>query len=199
VLFSGLTLRLASGTLLRVSGPNGSGKTSLLRVLCGLLQPTRGAVRWRGSNIRVLKEDYWRDLAYVGHLNGVKDDLSAIENLQVSTAIAGMAVTRRQAHAALSDVGLAGCEDLVARFLSQGQRRRIALARLFLSSHVPLWILDEPFTALDNRGVGVLSECISGHLAAGNLVILTTHQDVRIAVGQTATVALGDGADSSLW
>jgi heme exporter protein A len=193
VLFRGLALHVEPGTLLRVAGANGTGKTSLLRLLCGLLQPTAGEVRWRGEGIRSLKEDYWRHLAYVGHLNGVKDDLTALENLLVATAIAGLEPGAEASRAALDAVGLSGFEDSLARFLSQGQRRRVALARLFVSGSVPLWILDEPFTALDARGVETLSACVARHLAAGNAVVLTTHQEVPIAAARAEVLDLGRG------
>jgi len=191
VLFSGLALRVEPGTLLRVAGANGTGKTSLLRMLCGLLQPTHGEIRWRGAAIRALREEYWSALAYVGHLNGVKDDLTAAENLRASTGIAGLGVAEAAVRGALEAVGLAGFEDSLARFLSQGQRRRIALARLFLSAAVPLWILDEPFTALDARGVASLGALLARHLAGGNIVVFTTHQEVPIDAARTATVDLG--------
>jgi heme exporter protein A len=195
VLFTGMRLRVEPGTLLRVAGPNGTGKTSLLRMLCGLLQPTHGDIRWRGTGIRKLKEEYWSALAYVGHLNGVKDDLTAAENVRASAGIAGLAADDAAVRSALDSVGLAGFEDSLARFLSQGQRRRIALARLFLSAAVPLWILDEPFTALDARGIASLSALIARHLAGGNTVVFTTHQEVPIDAARAATVELGrDGS-----
>jgi heme exporter protein A len=193
VLFSGLAMRIEPGTLLRVAGPNGTGKTSLLRMLCGLLQPTQGEIRWRGESIRSLREEYWRELAYVGHLNGVKDDLTAAENLRASAGIAALDADEAAVRAALDAVGLAGFEDSLARFLSQGQKRRIALARLFLSGGVPLWILDEPFTALDARGVASLSALVAKHLGGGNIVVLTTHQEVPIDAARVETIELGQG------
>jgi heme exporter protein A len=180
LLFTGLALRVAPGVCLHVAGENGSGKTSLLRILCGLMAPSAGEVRWQGEDIRRLREAYWEKLAYVGHLNGVKDDLSAAENVHVSAAIAGWPADSATVRSALAAFGLAGFEDRPARALSQGQRRRIALARLHCASACQLWILDEPFTALDTRGIAALSELIGAHLARQGSVVLTTHQDVTL-------------------
>lgn len=175
-----MNLRLEAGTLVRVAGPNGTGKTSLLRILCGLLDPTQGEVHWNGRSIRRLREEYWQNLAYVGHLNGVKDDLTVRENLRFSLELAGRPARASECEQALAAFGLAGFEDTAARFLSQGQRRRIALARLQLSAATPLWILDEPFSALDPRGVDTLAELVAQHLARGQIAVLTTHQEVAI-------------------
>jgi heme exporter protein A len=194
LLFAGLNFCAESGTLLRIAGPNGTGKTSLLRIMCGLLEPTAGEIRWKGGNIRKLREDYWKDLIYIGHLNGVKDDLTVRENLRVSVRVAGRAATEAQLSQAIDAVGLAGFEDSMARFLSQGQRRRVALARLYVSESVPLWILDEPFTALDVRGVANLSALIARHIEGGNTVVLTTHQEVPVDAARRKRVDLGSPA-----
>ncbi|MEP6608127.1 MAG: cytochrome c biogenesis heme-transporting ATPase CcmA [Burkholderiaceae bacterium] len=193
-LFAGLGFAVAPGSLLRVSGANGSGKTSLLRILCGLLEPTSGEVRWHRRNIRRAREEYLKDLVYVGHLNGVKDELTVRENVLISQAIAGRDVTDATLRNSLEAVGIAQIEHTMARFLSQGQRRRIALARLFATPDAPLWILDEPFTALDVRGVAALSNLISSHVGHGNTVVLVTHQDVAIDVPQQQHVELSGSA-----
>ncbi len=180
LLFSGLDVAVQAGHCLHVAGENGAGKTSLLRMLCGLLAPTQGEVRWEGKDIRRLREDYWQVLAYVGHLNGVKDDLTALENVRFAAALGGHPAADDVVRDALAAVGLAGFAAAQARFLSQGQRRRIALARLFLAREARLWILDEPFTALDVRGVAALSTLIGEQLDRGGIVVLTTHQEVPL-------------------
>ncbi len=180
LLFAALSFRVEPGTCLHVVGENGAGKTSLLRIVCGLLAPTAGEVRWRGTPTRRLREAFWGELAYVGHLNGVKDDLTAAENVRFAAAIAGRACGQEDARAALRALGLAGFEDRPARTLSQGQRRRVALARLQSAAAATLWVLDEPYTALDARGAAVLNALIGGHLARGGIVMLTTHQPVDL-------------------
>jgi heme exporter protein A len=181
-LFAAISFTLERSTLLRVGGANGSGKTSLLRIICGLMLPAHGEVRWEGENIRTLREEYWRNLVYVGHLNALKDDLTAVENLAMGAALAGQTADRERAYGALDAFGLAHCAQLPARVLSQGQRRRVALARLVMSQNAPLWVLDEPFTALDARAVQFMQGLVSGHVASGGAAILTTHQDVPIDV-----------------
>ncbi|HZA94785.1 MAG TPA: cytochrome c biogenesis heme-transporting ATPase CcmA [Burkholderiaceae bacterium] len=193
-LFAGLEFSVTAGSLLRVAGPNGMGKTSLLRILCALLEPVAGEVRWHGRNIRSQREEYWKDLVYVGHLNGVKEDLTVFENLKVAQAVAGRNVDHTVLHRALDSVGLGPFEHALARRLSQGQRRRVALARLFATTTAPLWILDEPFIALDQRGVASLSERIASHIVNGNMVVLVTHQDVAIDVPRQQHIELTSSA-----
>ena len=189
-LFSDLSFSLNNGELLRVAGTNGSGKTSLLRILCGLLSPAHGEVRWRGGNIRSLREEYWREIVYLGHSSAIKDELTAAENLVVACTLAGIKVGRDQAMAALHCFGLGDCAELPAKVLSQGQRRRVSLARLILSEKLPLWILDEPFTALDAAAVDYMQTLIAEHIARGATVVLTTHQEARIAAVVMITIDL---------
>ena len=190
-LFSGLDFALDAGTLLHVRGRNGSGKTTLLRTHCGLFTPEAGEIRWRGQPTRELGEEFQRDLLYFGHLNGIKGDLTGIENLTIAATLDGDRVDQTAIWEALKQIGLAGFEDLPTRMLSQGQKKRVALARLILS-RAPLWILDEPFTALDTGAVALLQRLIADHIAAGGLAVLTTHQEVPLTSGQIRRLDLGD-------
>jgi len=193
-LFTGLGFSIADGRLLRVAGANGSGKTSLLRILCGLLTPSQGEVLWRARPISSIRDEYHRELAYIGHLNGLKDDMTPHENLAVASTLAGGASEPAARLNALDNFGVAQCADLPVRHLSQGQRRRVALARLAMPVAARIWILDEPFTALDTNAVARLGHLIAGHVAGGGIVILTTHQEVAIAAVDTVVVNLDQQA-----
>lgn len=188
-LFSGLSFTLSAGELLQVQGENGRGKTTLLRTLCGFAQPFAGEIRWQGVNITELEEAYCADIIYLGHLNAIKDELSALENLRISCALSGCEVDDATAIATLRRMGLRGRETFPVRVLSQGQRRRVALARLLLST-ATLWILDEPLTALDVDAVGLMQEMIGEHLVKQGMVIFTTHQVLEVAGVETRRLML---------
>ena len=189
-LFQDLSFSQAAGELLYVHGPNGSGKTTLLRTLCGLALPEAGEIRWRGENIRRLGEDYHREMAYVGHLNGVKDELTAFENLRVMAQLAGVDDWDERAMAALQRLELRACAELPGKVLSQGQKRRVALARLLLAPRT-LWIMDEPFNALDVKAVATIQDILIEHLDNGGMAILTTHQEVEITADRARHIRLG--------
>ena len=175
-LFGPLSFSLQAGEALRIEGANGSGKTSLLRIVAGLLAPAQGKVLWKGQDAAGLREEYSKELVYLGHAAAVKDELTAAENLSIACRLAGDAATEDSVQEALERFGLAG-KDVPVKKLSQGQRRRAALARLALSGTRPLWLLDEPFSALDAAAVSILNGLIQDHSARGGAVVFTTHQD----------------------
>ncbi len=177
-LFEKLSFSVQPGELLYVQGANGSGKTTLLRTLCGLSQPADGEVRWQGTPIGQLADDYRSQLCYIGHANGIQGDLSAAENLRFGTCVGG-ADSHADIAAALERVGLTKAARLPAKFLSQGQKRRLALARLLVVTK-PLWILDEPLTALDVHFGAIMNERLTAHVAAGGLVVITSHQELAV-------------------
>ncbi len=177
-LFEKLSFSVQPGELLYVQGANGSGKTTLLRTLCGLSQPADGEVRWQGTPISQLADDYRSQLCYIGHANGIQGDLSAAENLRFGTCVGG-ADSHADIAAALERVGLTKAARLPAKFLSQGQKRRLALARLLVTTK-PLWILDEPLTALDVHFGAIMNERLTAHVAAGGLVVITSHQELAV-------------------
>ena len=189
-LFSGLSVEVEPGQLLRVRGANGAGKTSLLRMLCGLLLPSNGQVLWRGRPLAAEREKFGEDLVYVGHAAALKDELSPIENLLDACALGGHAPTTLAAMAALQGAGLRGHERTPARRLSQGQRRRSALARLAVNHKASLWILDEPFNALDTAANAWLTGLIEAHLMGNGIVVLTSHQDMPIAAANQLDLTL---------
>ncbi|HRH80695.1 MAG TPA: cytochrome c biogenesis heme-transporting ATPase CcmA [Thiobacillaceae bacterium] len=178
-LFTGMNFTLGEGELLLVQGGNGQGKTSLLRLLTGLARPEEGEVRWRGQPIQRQREQYHAEMVYLGHANGIKDDLNPVENLRFADGLQGRKFDADQAVATLERLGLARCLDLPCRVLSFGQRRRVALAALLLAG-VTLWILDEPLTGLDVHAVALMEGLLREHLNAGGMVVATTHQALKL-------------------
>ena len=188
-LFKDVNFTLEAGGLMKVGGPNGSGKTSLLRMLCGISEPAHGEIRWFDESIRALGGEYYGAMTYLGHLSGAKDDLTAIENLRISSALAGVEVTETEARAALKRIGLGGREILPVKVLSQGQKKRVALARL-LVCNTTLWILDEPLSALDVSAIKLIKELLEQHLSQGGMVVMTTHQEIDIVAVDTQELLL---------
>jgi heme exporter protein A len=186
-LFSDLGFALQAGGLLRVRGANGSGKTTLLRTLAGLTRPASGEVRWRGNAIG---DEYRSEMLFLGHAAAVKDELTVLENLDFASRISGLDLSEADRRNALESLGIARLANLPARYLSQGQRKRAALARLPLSSGVALWLLDEPFAALDDEAIARVSALCAAHLAAGGMLVLTSHQDVAIAAPDARSIEL---------
>ena len=176
-LYEGLCFEAEPGAVLRLAGPNGAGKTTLMRIVAGLLTPTEGKIFWGGRDTKELGGDFRADLLYIGHLNGVKEELTCLENLRTNATLFGREASREACLDALKQVGLRGFEEEPVRFLSQGQHRRASLSRLYLSEDIPLWILDEPFTALDVKGVASLCRLIERHAASGGITLMTTHQE----------------------
>ncbi len=181
LLFEKLNFKCSNGTVLYLQGANGTGKTTLLRTICGLSKPHAGVIKWCGENINALAEDFHQHVLYIGHLPGIKEDLTALENLQFSLALSGSNVMEDKATAVLKMLGLAHGLNLPTRMLSQGQKRRVALARLWLQD-LPLWILDEPFTALDTSATDLLKQKIEAFAHDGGIVVMTTHQEVTLHV-----------------
>jgi heme exporter protein A len=175
VLFEGLAFELGPGQVLLLEGKNGSGKTSLLRILCGFREPDSGQVLWCGDAINDSR--YYTDMAYIGHLDGVKKELTVFENLKISLALG------RSGHysiqQALAKVHLSGYDDALVQALSAGQKRRLSLARLLITQNI-VWILDEPFTSLDKQGIALIETLMTEHCANGGMIILTSHHDIEL-------------------
>jgi heme exporter protein A len=175
ILFENLDFKIPAGQVLLLEGKNGSGKTSLLRILCGFREPDDGEVRWCGEAID--DSQYYADMAYVGHLDGVKKELTVLENLKVSLALGcpGFYPILQ----ALTRVHLADYEDALVQTLSAGQKRRLSLARLLITRNV-LWILDEPFTSLDKQGIVLIEKLMTEHCTNGGMIVLTSHHDINL-------------------
>lgn len=175
LLFEQLTFGLTAGQILLLEGKNGSGKTSLLRILCGFREPDAGEIYWCGDAAK--DSQFYAQMAYVGHLDGVKKELTVLENLKIALALSSPG--RYTIHEALSKVQLAGYDDVLVQALSAGQKRRLSLARLLITENV-LWILDEPFTSLDKQGITLIETLMAEHCANGGMIVLTSHHDITL-------------------
>jgi heme exporter protein A len=174
----GVSLRLDAGELVHVRGPNGTGKTTLLRVASGLLRPEQGKVTWDGRAIMDTRSEYQRELAFASHEPALKSDLTGVENLRFTVGLKRR-VTDAELRAALERAGVAACADLPARVLSAGQRRRVTMARV-VAMRASLWLLDEPFTNLDAAGGQLLTQIIDEHLTAGGSALVVAHSALTL-------------------
>ena len=182
-LFSDLSFALGAGGLLHVRGANGSGKTSLLRILAGLTRAAAGTVQWRG---KAPEADFGREMLFLGHAPALKDELTVFENFAFACHLSLL----KEEKDALEKLGIGRLPDLPARVLSQGQKKRVGLARLAVAGSMPLWLLDEPFSALDDEAIAAVRGLIEAHLAAGGMTVLTSHQDVPIAARDAREIRL---------
>ena len=188
-LFSGLNFELRQGELMQIDGANGSGKTTLLRTVCGLLPADEGNVYWCDRPIQRNRHDYLSHLTFVGHKQGIKDELTAEENLEIDQILATKP-SHLQAPEALGRLGVGECRDQLCRQLSAGQRQRVALARL-LVSNTYFWVLDEPLTALDQDAQQTVRDLVSQHIDGGGMVLLTSHQRLDWGDRPYRTIRLG--------
>lgn len=189
-LFKGIDCSLSDGAWLYVAGANGVGKTSLLRMVCGLAPIDSGDILWKNESIKSRSDTYQRDLRFLGHLNALQDSMTVAENLDFTCALSGSAPSTKERKEVLHRFGLKGRENQLARYLSQGQKRRVALSRLALSP-AKLWVLDEPFVAMDESGVKLLADLIADHLRQGGMAVLTSHQTVPIGDIPAQVLELG--------
>jgi len=192
-LFRDFDFSLQAGTLLQIIGANGSGKTTLLKVLTGLMEASAGEVHWKGKNIRAALPEYHRELCYIGHSLGFKLELNSFENLAFTKVLneSDHSLTIEQA---LSHVGLAAVAGRTAKYLSAGQKRRLALARLLITP-ATLWLLDEPFSALDDGGRQMVEKMLAEHIAGGGMAVVTTHQEMNVRPVQTCRLEIANPAD----
>ncbi len=178
ILFQDISFKLQSGDLLQVDGVNGSGKSSLIRILAGLMQPSAGEISWRGRNISECRYQYQKEMSYIGHLNGVKNTLTADENLEIMKALSGSPQSIPLSEV-LAKLELGGMDGITLNRLSAGQKRRVGLARLLVTNS-KIWLLDEPFTSLDSSGKSVIEQLIVEHSLQGGITVFSTHQPVEI-------------------
>jgi heme exporter protein A len=178
ILFQDINFRLNAGDILQIDGVNGSGKTSMIRIMAGLIKPTAGEVYWRGTAISDCRYEYQREISYIGHLNGIKEGLTSLENMRVARDLASNNDAIHFSNL-LERMGLAGMDEVYVNAMSAGQRRRLALTRLLIDRK-KLWLLDEPFTSLDAEGKATIEQMIIEHSNAGGIIIFATHQPLEI-------------------
>lgn len=188
-LFTGLALGVRPGHVLQIEGPNGSGKTTLLRILCGLTEADSGAVYWQGESLSAVRSEFYGSMVYVGHQPGIKHGLTPRENLQLALRLSG-GTPRTTIDAALERLGLGGYQDLPCRGLSAGQQRRVTLARLLLVE-ARLWVMDEPFTAMDRAGRALIEGLMRAHVASDGAVLVTTHHALDLGDSRVTHLDLG--------
>ena len=186
--FNSLDFSVGSGQLLQIEGGNGTGKTTLLKILCGLIEVDEGEIFWRGNDIRSVMDEYKRDLNYLGHKNGIKAGLTCLENLKVLSALGYRVITTDYSYV-LERYGLKGCDDTYAYKLSAGQKRRLSLAKLSICE-ASIWILDEPFTSLDEKGKEDMKTIFSQHLISGGTILVTSHEEIIWRGMDVSTVRL---------
>ena len=188
ILFKDLGFRIRSGEVLQVEGPNGSGKTSLLRILCGLVLPDEGEVAWNGRAIKEIHFEFTKEVNYIGHSNGIKLELTPLENLIVARSLM---LSRQDISLteALTQMNLSDLADVPVRKLSSGQCRRVALSRLLISQAC-IWILDEPFTTLDDNGRHLVQEMIVTHADAGGITVVVTHEPIKLPENKLNKITL---------
>lgn len=189
-LFRGVNCRLERGRWLYVTGANGVGKTSLLRMVCGLAPVDSGQILWNDEPIHVQRDSYHQELFYLGHTNALQESMTVMENLRFCCALAGFRLDDAVTPQVLARFGLKGRQNQLVRHLSQGLKRRVALSRLALSP-ARLWVLDEPFVAMDEAGIRLLADLIASHLDQGGLAVLTSHQQVDIGAIPAQMLELG--------
>jgi heme exporter protein A len=182
-LFQSLSFDLNAGQWIYLKGENGTGKTSLLRILATLTQPQDGQILWNGASIQEELAIYREQLFYVSHYQALKDELTPLENLAFLLGLFGLKISEHNVMQTIWQLGLYGCEHLPVRYLSAGQKRRVVLAGLLLRKST-LWLLDEPFNALDVSAVQYLTDLIRGHLVGGGMAILTSHQEIHLPNAQ---------------
>lgn len=185
VLFEGLSFSLKNSQVLLLEGKNGSGKTSLLRIICGFREQDAGEIHWCDSAVK--DSEYYAEMAYVGHLDGIKKELTVIENLKMSLALSQAG--RYSIVQALAKVNLAGYDHALVQSLSAGQKRRLSLARLLITKK-SLWVLDEPFTSIDKEGIKLIESLMHEHIVNGGMIILTSHHDLNLAEADVQKINL---------